>query len=105
MGGTMRYTIEFHDKRISINDEKRTIELFWNDIFSVDFYTIDRMRDRIACLSFNTEYGDFLEVTEDMQGWAKLIGNLHRYLPVEIGFFESFQDIDSNDHTTTIFKR
>lgn len=101
----MRYTIDFDDKQINVNDEKRTIELSWNDIYSVDFYTIDRIRDRIICLSFNTEYGEFLEVTEDMQGWAKLIINLHHYLPVEIDFFERLHDIASNDHTITIFKR
>lgn len=101
----MRYTIAFDDKKININDEKTTIELLWDDIFSVDFYTIDRVRNRIACLSFNTEYGEFLEVTEDMKGWTKLIGDLHHYLPVEIGFFERLHDTASNDHTTTIFKR
>lgn len=97
--------INFDKERISIQTTGGAIELYWNDVFSVSYYKINCIVNNISYLSFNTEYGETVEVPENIQGWKELINNLHFYLPISDTWFERLATITSEDEVIQIYKR
>lgn len=65
----MNFVIEFDDKKLVKKFKGKEETLKWDDIFSIDYYSIDCIKNISFCLSFNTEYGEFIEITDEMQGW------------------------------------
>ncbi len=98
--------IEFDEKRISINTDKAGFEILWDEIYKVNYYKYDCISKEVACLCFDYEYGEFVEVFEDMPGWTSLIEKLHELLPLKNEkWYDDLKNISSKDEPIEIYKK
>lgn len=77
--------------------------ILWDEVYKLTSYKLDRT----IFLSFDFEYGEYIEVNDKMHGWTELIECLDDYLQMnDTGWRQKLLGISPDDLTATlIFKR
>ncbi|MBG9945072.1 hypothetical protein ABE237_14470 [Brevibacillus formosus] len=76
----MIFTVDSH--QISIHYEHaEPVQIHWDEVYSVSYYKIDCIEYEMGYLVFDLVFGEFIEINDSDQNWAKIVNDLEKYLP------------------------
>ena len=78
----------------------------WAEVHAVSFSKIDAETCTVTYLTFDYDYGEYVEIHETMEGFGRLVSDLPKYLPiVSSGWQEALQGASPEEAPVTIFER
>ena len=78
----------------------------WEEVYAISFCRIDAVPSVITYLTFDYQWGEFVEVTDSMEGFAALVSELPKRLPITLsGWQEAMGAASPQDEPVTIYQR
>lgn len=102
--------VEKKSEIITFNDQKLVVQGFdvpWDEIYVINLYKYDCITYEITCLCIDLEYGEYIELFEDMQGWDTFIEHLNYQLPIskDINLPLKIKNCKSSDGVFEVYRR
>lgn len=98
--------ILFDEQTLSVKyDEGIDNTLTWDDVTRITGYKVFSYPGEVTFLVFDNEFGENLEVSDEMSGWLELMGNLPDIFPLQPGWQELLYDCEPGEEDVTLFTR
>jgi hypothetical protein len=101
------YRVMYDEKGITVNPGYgKEMSMKWEEVYSVSFYKDVDAPSGLIYLVFEYEFGEFLEISHDMDGFSDLIQNLSNFLSIKSpGWPGILKSASAKDEPVVIFKR
>ncbi len=74
------------DRLSVLTPQGKEYGILWPDVYRVYASRIDLITESAFVLSFEYDYGEFIEVNEGMEGFDEMVSHLAEYLPLPINY-------------------
>lgn len=74
--------LSFNSRHLAIKyEDDEEMDITWEDVYSVSYYKIDCIEYEIGYLVFDFVWGEYIEITDNVEEWETILSDLERYLP------------------------